>query len=330
MPNANYKLNTLSRALDILELVESSPEPLSLTEISGVLKEPTPIIYRALWTLESRGYLYRRHKDKRYQHTGRTTGTGAVRRAISILRALADLAPHGGSSAEIGKILGLSEEVVDELLRPMIDEKIIEPAQTADRWCVSYSLLEIVRPLINNDNLIPTVRPLMESLHAKTGETVSLFHRTGDRQVIVAVVPSTHPVRYALDIGTSYPLHLGAAGKAELAVMPEDELCKILDKDELTSLTQHAPDIKALEAELKKVRKQGYALSFGERVEGASAVATAIRDVTGRVRGVIGIMMPAFRITRRSLASMGELLVSEVGAFYIPPANDGNPKNVAM
>ena len=324
MPKSNYNLSTLSRALDVLELIEKSPSPLSLTEIAAELKEPTPIIYRVLWTLEGRGYLYRRPYDKRYQHTSRTMGPVAVKRAIAILRSLADLAPAGGSTAELSARLGTSEKMVDELLRPLLDENIIERTHGTNRWHLSFSLLELVRAMFSSDNLFATVRPLMELLHARTGETVSLFHLSGKRQVVTAVVPSKHPVRYVLDIGTAYPLYLGAGGKAALAMMPAKFLKSVLEEDELIHLTGHVPDKIALKAELKQIQKRGYAISFGERVEGASAVAAPIRDVGGNLRAVIGIMMPAFRITHEKIAVMGDMLVREVGELHIPPMNDMN------
>jgi len=324
MPKSSYKLNTLSRALDILEIIESSIDPLSLTEIAGVLKEATPIVYRVLWTLETRGYLHRRQNDKRYVHTGRTTGTGSIRRAISILRVLAETFPYGGSPDEIGERLGLSGEVVVELVGPLIDENIIEPTKTDKRWRLSYSLLEIVKPLIYNNQLIEAVRPLMESLRAKTGETVSLFHRSGSRQIITAVVPSLHPVRYVLNVGESFPLQVGAAGKAALSAMSDSELLSILEENELPQLTQYIPVKNSLEGELKIIRKRGYAISTGERVEGASSVATVIRDVAGEVRAVLGIMMPSFRTTPKGISSLGEMLVVELKAIRIPSLYEKN------
>ena len=318
MPESNYKLRTLSRALDVLELIEASHEPMSLTEIANTMKEATPIIYRILRTFEARGYLHRRPRDKRYQHTGHTTGTGSVRRAIDILRAVAEFSPNGCTPFELSERTGLDEEIIDELLKPLVGKALVKPANDTGRFQLSYSLLEITRFLLKHDDLTSYIRPLMKRLRDETGETVSLYKRVETRQVIIAVVPSLHPVRYALDVGASFPLHLGAAGKVNLALIPNKELHRLLYGGELTQLTDHVPDVKALELELKQIRTQGYALSSGERVQGASAVATAIQDDSGQVLAVLSFMMPTYRTTPDKMNAFGAMLVKEIKALYLP------------
>ena len=92
---SSYQLQTLARALDVLELMERTPEPMSLTEIAEAMGEATAIVYRILHTLEARGYLYRRPQDKRYSYTGRSTGAGAVSRAVDLLQAASRAVPRG-------------------------------------------------------------------------------------------------------------------------------------------------------------------------------------------------------------------------------------------
>ncbi|GAA6129791.1 helix-turn-helix domain-containing protein [Halopseudomonas sabulinigri] len=74
MSEPTRQLRTLSRALDVLELIEASPVPISLSELAKAMDESTPIVFRILQTLEARGYIRRRAEDKRYSHTGRSTG----------------------------------------------------------------------------------------------------------------------------------------------------------------------------------------------------------------------------------------------------------------
>ncbi|MFV0476131.1 MAG: helix-turn-helix domain-containing protein, partial [Pikeienuella sp.] len=44
MSDNPYQLHTLSRALDVLTLIESAPAPLTLTAIAERLDKPTPVI----------------------------------------------------------------------------------------------------------------------------------------------------------------------------------------------------------------------------------------------------------------------------------------------
>ncbi|MCC5810464.1 MAG: IclR family transcriptional regulator [Ectothiorhodospiraceae bacterium] len=318
------QLKTLSRGLDVLELIEASPTPVSLTEIAHALDEAAPIIYRVLQTLEARGYVYRRPADKRYVHTGRSTGSGAITRAIDLLQAVSEVSHQGGDLPGLSRRSGLEEPLVEELLAPLAQKRLVECRPEDGRWRLSYSLLEIARPLLNGDGLESMMRPVMEAVHRKTGETVSLFRTSGSRQVVSAVIPSAQPVRYVMDVGSAYPLYLGAGGKAALAAMPEADVLRLLDESDLEPITDYRPDRDSLLDELRLIRERGYAVSTGERVEGASAVTVAVRDSSGVLRAVMGVMMPSFRAEAERLETLGAYLIQELARLHLPAVDSGS------
>ncbi|MBA1148870.1 helix-turn-helix domain-containing protein [Ectothiorhodospiraceae bacterium WFHF3C12] len=323
MADATSQLRTLARGLDVLEIVESSPGPISLSEVARALDEPAPMAFRVLQTLEARGYVRRRPEDKRYSHTGRSTGSGAVRRALDLLKAMSRFSFRGGTVEDLAECAGLEPASVEELLVPLVEAQVVE-AGYGGRWRVAFGLMELVQPLLKGDDVTEMVRPLMEWLNEETEETVSLYRRSGDRQVVTAVIPSPKPIRYVLDVGTTYPLHLAAAGKAELAALPESERESFLRDPALEQLTGWKPDAEQLRRQIGEIQERGFAVSSGERVEGASAVATAIRDQSGAVRGVLSLMMPSFRTSEHELHRYGEILVREVAALRIPAGWEGH------
>ena len=285
----SYQLQTLARALDVLELLERTSKPMSLTEIAEVLGEATAIVYRILHTLENRGYLYRRPEDKRYSYTGRSTGAGAVSRAVDLLLAAAENVPGGAPAEQLARRVGLDPRVTEEILIPLREKGWIRQEDGSDQWHLSHTVMALSRPFLNSDDVLSRVRPLMERLHVDTRETVSLFHRAGDSQVVTSVLPSPHPVRYALDIGT-------------------------------TVLTRYIPRTGALRKELKSIHRRGYAISNGERVEGASAVAVPVLREDGYPIAVLGLMMPSFRTSDGELHGLGEKLVKELNLLRVATA----------
>lgn len=313
-----YQLQTVARSLDCLAVVERSNTPLSLTELAEAMGESTAIVYRMVCTLEAKGYLYRRPHDKRYAYTGRSMGHGAVTRAVDVLQRISDRSPAGATTAELARDAALEMHVVEELLKPLQDKGLIEPVAQSDRWRLSFALLALARPLLNSSNLTEFLKPVMEKLHAQTGETVSLFYRVDARQVVASAMPSTHPVRYALDVGRAFPLYLGAAGKAALSVMSDDEIDGLLRDDEADAAATDKPDPARLREELAAIRRTGYAVSSGERVEGASAVAVPVTDVEGQPLAVLGLMMPTFRTTAAELERLGQHMISQLRAIPIP------------
>ncbi|SDP72379.1 IclR family transcriptional regulator domain-containing protein [Desulforhopalus singaporensis] len=326
MSESNYTLQTLSRALDVLELIEASSVSMTLTEIAAKMNEKIPVVYRILQTLEMRGYLRRGGLDKRYTHTGRTTGTGSVKRAIDILRKVAEFSPHYCSPVELSQQSGLDVDTVTELLSPLVEKGLVEQIMDGNRFRLSYSMLEIVRFLLQDSDYTAYIRPLMYRLRDKTGETLCLFQRSGNRQVAVAVVPSLHPVRYVIDIGASFPLHRGAAGKAALATLSEKEIHRLLHdnkgRDQIV-------DIERLEADLAAIRDKGYALSSGERYEGTTAVAIALHGLNDERGPILSLMMPTSRATPEKLHKYGEIMVEEAKALValVDRGGNGNHEN---
>ncbi len=102
-------MRTLSRVLDVLELIEASPVPISLSELAKAMDESTPIVFRILQTLEARGYIRRRAEDKLYLHTGRSTGSGAV----MLLRSAAGFSFAGSSIEELANRAALEPAAVE-------------------------------------------------------------------------------------------------------------------------------------------------------------------------------------------------------------------------
>ena len=315
---SNYQLQTLARALDVLELMERTPEPMSLTEIADAMGEATAIVYRILHTLEARGYLYRRPQDKRYSYTGRSTGAGAVSRAVDVLQAASAAVPEGAPLERLASSVGLDPRIAEEILVPLSEKGLMRQDADTDRWHLSHSVMELARPFLNSDDVLVRVRPLMEQWHAETGETVSLFHRAGNQQIVTAALPSTHPVRYALEVGSAFPLYLGAGGKAMLAFLPEAECESLIKAGELDAMTRYVPNASALRKELALIRQRGFAISSGERVEGASAVALPILREDGRPAAVLGLMMPSFRTSDAELQRLGERLSEALRSLYLP------------
>lgn len=323
MSEPKNQLRTLTRGLEVLELIEAAPAPVSLTEVARQMGESTPIVFRILQTLEERKYVYRRESDKRYTLSGLQSARGTVFRVMTLLRVIAGSASRGCSLAELAGGAGFEEAVVQELLGPLEERGIVEVNRLGvERWRMSAKVLEFVRPLLAENDLTSQLIPVMERLGAKTRETVSLFRRIGDEHVLTAVQPSRQPIRYVMEVGERFPLHLGAAGKAELAFVSSEQRARILEQVRVNATAPDQDQMVRLNAELELVRQRRYAISVGERVEGATAVASPVRDAAGAVCGVLSIMMPSFRVSDEQLHQMGELLVSELQHIFIPATGE--------
>jgi len=72
--------------------------------------------------------------------------------------------------------------------------------------------------------------------------------------------------------------------------------------------TNTTTDPKIFDQELELVRKRGYAVSVGERVEGVSCVSAPIFDATEKNIGAITISGPTTRFSKQKIQEYAELL----------------------
>jgi IclR family transcriptional regulator, acetate operon repressor len=139
-------------------------------------------------------------------------------------------------------------------------------------------VLENARRIAEHDPLVDIARPGLEALHRKTGETVLLARRAGERMVYVDVIESASRVRYTAQPGEFFPLHSSAIGKAILSEMPGDELRALLSGLKLARVTPRTITRKsAFLRELSVSRQRGWFCNEGENLIDVMALAVPLR-----------------------------------------------------
>jgi DNA-binding IclR family transcriptional regulator len=157
----------------------------------------------------------------------------------------------------------------------------------------------------------------LDRLRDLTGETANLSVRVGSFARIVAAAESAQALHVGNQVGTLLPAHLSAAGKAELACLPREEVIALLSSAPETADASPI-DATTVLAELKTVRARGYAVNDGKAEPGISAVGVPLRSQTGEVVGAVSIAVPSFRFDSRVRdAVAGALLAS---AAQVQPA----------
>lgn len=137
------------------------------------------------------------------------------------------------------------------------------------------------------------VNPELARLAQESGESASLYVREKQERVLLLRVPSPQSVLHHLEIGTRLPLNQGAAGKVLCAFgeTPPDFPEKILK-------------------EIERVRRLGYATSFGERDPQVSAVAVPLWQAKGHLIGALSLSGPASRLTKDRAPAIARLLLN--------------------
>jgi len=315
MDKPNHQLQTLGRALDLLIWLEHSSAPRTLTEIAEGLGFTPPMAFRILSTLRQKGFVVQSEEGKRYSVPKERDRLESLRQGLSLLQAL--LHDPNLTTTKAESDIGSGPDETRRILQLMSSFQIVGQTQQGT-W-------ELLLPLsrggtsASSFDLHGRLRPIMESLHAETSETVGLFVTRGLSQIVVDMLSASHPLRYVLDIGSVQPLHRGAAGKAALAWMPPEAIEAFFASPEFVNDTLERS---VLLEDLKSIRQRGYSISSGERVPGAAASGVAIFDQNGVMQGVLNLNAPIARAPLAVLHEWGQRLLDklqEAGIAHRPP-----------
>ncbi len=148
------------------------------------------------------------------------------------------------------------------------------------------------------------VRPHLLRLQAQTKHPCHLGIRSGSVGVYLDKIESPTPfgIKLFSDVGRSFPLHCTAMGKVLLAFLDPKKRKEILPA-KLQPLTMNTiTDRAALERELKKVRRCGYAVDQEEITRGIMCAAAPVENREGTVVAAISVTFPAYIERERGTA----------------------------
>lgn len=153
----------------------------------------------------------------------------------------------------------------------------------------------------------------LEQLNRTTRETVHLTVRHKLSAVYIEKLDSPEPLRIHSRIGASVPLYCTAVGKVMLAYLDDGEREKVVNQIELRRFTENTVgSIQELQAQLSRVRKDGYACDLEEHEPHIRCIAAPIWDHTGAVNASLSVTGPAVRMSTARLREIASL-VREAG-----------------
>ena len=202
------------------------------------------------------------------------------------------------SSSTVGRIMSYMKDL--GILNQDPDTLAYMMGSKPLAWAEIYTVTSDVRTI---------ALPIMVRLQDKTRETISLYILEGDERVCIERMESPETVRIVARVGRRIPLYAGSAGKVFLAFLPETRKEELLNKMKLVPMTEKTiTNLDDLKANLKKIKRLGYAFSRGEWVLDAAGVAGPIFDRHGQITAALTISGPAQRFTSEKTLEMAALV----------------------
>lgn len=240
------------------------------------------------------------------------SGSQTVDRALQILECFT-LERPSLTLTELASLTGLTVPTAHRLLKALQTREFLVLDQNTRRYSLGPGAMRLAGVIMQRDDVQAVAMPHLERLRALTEETVALHWLVEDYRVCVLELVSRHFMRMTSGTGRRYPLHVGASGKAILAHLPEETISRILDRTgkDWPGIA-FEDDRDEYMSQLAEIREQGYAVSFGEVVEGASALAAPILDANRHPITAINITGPSIRFGRERIDSVLPVLIESV------------------
>ena len=217
----------------------------------------------------------------------------SLERGLAVIRAF-DAASPELTLSDVARATGLTRAAARRFLLTLLDLGYV---RTDGRlFSLTPRVLELGYSYLSSISLTEVAEPHLERLVAEVHESSSVSVLDGDDVVYVARIPTSRIMAVSINVGTRFPAYATSMGRVLLAGMPAEELDAYLARTELRRLTPKTiTTAKALQAELARVRAQGWALVDQELEEGLRAIAAPIRDRSGRVVAAANVSAHASR-----------------------------------
>lgn len=251
----------------------------------------------------------------RYTREAVPSQVQSVDRAIAILYLLAERGREGAGVTDVATELGVHKSTAFRLIEALENGDLVEQLEERGKYHLGRGIVRLAGATTSQLELPIESRPVCRRLAAELGETVNLAIADSGEATNILQEYGSSAITGRNWIGRPTPLHATASGKVLLAWAEPDEAAKALagELTEYTELTITDPAV--LEAELGKIREQGWASTTEEFEVGLNAIAAPIRGASGDVVAAVGVSAPSYRLPVESFADVAAQLA--VGADEI-------------
>ncbi|MFT4233795.1 MAG: IclR family transcriptional regulator [Microbacterium sp.] len=229
-------------------------------------------------------------------------------RGIELITLMVDSDQETHGVRELAGRLGVSPSTVHRLITDLERIGLVGRTPTGS-YRLGIEFLRLAWATTTRYPLQEVSAETLQTLTEQSGESsfFCVYSEPRRQMMFTLTIESPHPLRYTLPMQTWLPLHAGASGLAILAYLPTDVQEQIAHGD-LPALTERTiVDPPNLLRRLAGVREEGYAITHGERIEGAIAIAAPVFGPAGVIAST-GITIPESRFNAAQATALAGMV----------------------
>jgi IclR family acetate operon transcriptional repressor len=194
--------------------------------------------------------------------------------------------------------LGLPKPTLHRMLQQLESAGMLQRDGDGRQYSTGLRLRRMAENLLLNNTVHGARHAILRQLVEEVGESCNLTSCSGNEVVYLDRVETVAPLRFYLHPGSRVPVHCSASGKLFLSQMTPSQRRRLLAHAPLTKYTDKTLlTIEHVEAEVERVRRDGYAVDNEEFLPGLVCVAVLVPAKEGKSNIAIAIQAPTIRMT---------------------------------
>jgi len=236
-----------------------------------------------------------------------SNGPPVNKSSVLILKALFSFTSEQQSFgvSEFAAKLGITKNMAFRALGTLLDEGFVVRDATGKRYELGYRVLMFMQAGHGETDIRTLCIKYMHMLQEISRENVVFSIPMGPNLVTIDVIDPKGR-RFARVNWVPVPLHASPGSRAILSFLHDDEIEEYIRLSvplkRITPTTITDPE--KLRAEVRLVRRKGYAIGYEDRVVGSNFVSFPVLDESGRPHGAVTIGGPKERFTKEKMFAL--------------------------
>lgn len=196
------------------------------------------------------------------------------------------------------KEIGMPKPTLHRMLQQLESAGLLFRQGDGRHYGTGTRLRRLAENLLLNSTQHGAWHAVLRHLVEEVGESCNVTALSGNEVVYLDRVETPEPLRFYLRPGSRVPVHCSASGKMILSQFGRAQRRKLLASAPLKRYTpQTVTDLDALEEELRRARRDGYAIDDEEFLPGLICVAVLVPTESGRSNLCVAAQAPVMRLT---------------------------------
>jgi DNA-binding IclR family transcriptional regulator len=238
-------------------------------------------------------------------------GAQTVDRACRVLN---DIARHGVGGARLIDLTNsskLSRPTVHRILQSLCAADLVRQEARSRRYRLGVALHGLALAAPSPLEHLADLRPLLDGLARRTGDTAYLMMRLGDEVQCQARAEGASLIRTLLiDVGAFRPIGATIAGITMLSALDDEEIETALRRTALAMARHRNATPEYVRRQIANVRQEGYCVSSGILIEGITGISAAVPSPDGRPFLAVSISAVSARVPKSRVKLLAKDLLA--------------------